>query len=213
MWHVSALCVPQVGKVMIKVRQATGQDVPVAQLFRTPTIASLAEALERSDGRAVDTAQAIPRAGYTPEQRAAGVPCSANQEQMVVLIQMHPGSAAYNMAEPVRLRGKLDVALLEAALGYVVRRHETLRTYFVEEDGQVLQAVLPVDDPRAAPQLQRHSLPSNGSAAELQLQALVDKLREQPYQLTGAGVMTRYHLIALGEDDHVLFMGMHHILR
>ena len=104
----------QAGKAMIRVRQATGRDVPTAQLFRTPTIAGLAEVLERSAGGGAAEAEAIPRAGFSAEQRAAGVPCSANQEQMLVLHQMAPASAAYNMAEPVRLRGALDEAALEA---------------------------------------------------------------------------------------------------
>ena len=101
---------------MIRVRQAVGYDVPTVQLFRTPTIAGLADALERTAGAAARgeaASQAIPRAGFSAEQRAAGVPCSANQEQMLVLHQMAPASAAYNMAEPVRLRGALDEAALE----------------------------------------------------------------------------------------------------
>ena len=111
------LCVGrQAGKVMIRVRQAVGRDVPTVQLFRTPTIAGLADALGRTAGAAARgeaASQAIPRAGFSAEQRAAGVPCSANQEQMLVLHQMAPASAAYNMAEPVRLRGALDEAALE----------------------------------------------------------------------------------------------------
>ena len=201
----------QAGTVIRKIRQATDQDVQIAQLFRTPTIAGLAEALVRSGTGDPSTSQAIPRADFTPEQRAAGVPLSANQEQMAVLYQMLPGSAAYNMAEPVRLRGNLDAAHLEAALGQVARRHEMLRTFFVERDGQVLQAVMPADDPRSAPRLQRHTLPAH--AGEAELHALVAELTSQPYQMFGAGVMARYTLIRAGEDDHVLFMGMHHILR
>ena len=112
-WRVGLLRAAQAGKVMIRVRQATGRDVPTAQLFRTPTIAGLAEALERCAGGGAADSQAISRAGYAPEQRAAGVPCSANQEQMLVLHQMAPASAGYNMAEPVRLRGALDEAALE----------------------------------------------------------------------------------------------------
>ena len=96
---------------MIRVRQATGSDVPIAQLFRTPTIAGLAEALERLGlGRAVSVA----RADFSAEQRAAGVPCSANQEQMLVLYQMQPDSAGYNMAEVLRFRAPVDVDALQA---------------------------------------------------------------------------------------------------
>lgn len=48
----------------------------------------------------------------------------------------------------MRLRGRLDAAALEAALDFLVARHETLRTVFVERDGRVLQAVLPAGHPQ-----------------------------------------------------------------
>ena len=196
---------------MIRVRQASSQDVPTIQLFRTPTIAALAEALERFGEAVPGTALTISRASYTAEQRAAGVPCSANQEQMAVLYNMHPGSAAYNMLEPVRLQGNLDEAALEAALALIAERHDTLRTIFMERDGEVLQAVLPPDDPRAAVKLQRRTLPVDASAE--QLQSLVAELTGQPYQLFGGGVLARFFLISAGPGTWILLFGMHHIIR
>ena len=108
----------QASKVMISMRRTFGCDMLLTQLFKTPTIAGLAAALEASQngaGGAV-AAGAIPCAGFSAEQRAAGVPCSANQEQMLALYQMAPGSAAYNMADATRLRGRLDVPMLEVCL-------------------------------------------------------------------------------------------------
>ena len=95
----------------------------------------------------------------------------------------------------------------------MTRRHETLRTRFVEAGGRLLQAVLPLDDPRAAPQLQRCSAPVNGNA-----QALVDlitDLSEAPFEMLGAGVPVRYALITCerGRQPATLFIGMHHVLR
>ncbi len=110
---------------MIRVRQATGSDVPIAQLFRTPTVAGLAEALARLGlGRGVSVA----RADFSAEQRAAGVPCSANQEQMLVLHQMQPDSAGYNMAEVLRLRAPVDVDALQARAG-ACRAHAHARDH------------------------------------------------------------------------------------
>ena len=108
----------QASKVMISMRRTFGCDMLLTQLFKTPTIAGLAAALEASQngaGGAV-AAGAIPCAGFSAEQRAAGVPCSANQEQMLALYQMAPDSAAYNMADATRLRGRLDVPMLEVCL-------------------------------------------------------------------------------------------------
>lgn len=81
----------------------------------------------------------------------------------------------------------------------------------MERDGQLLQAVLPADDARAAPRLQRRSLPcGDGEAA---LAALLEELAERPFELVGAGVPIRITLIAVGDDDHVLVVVNHHILR
>ena len=119
----------------------------------------------------------------------------------------------------------------QAALALLARRQESLRTHFVERDGQLLQAVVPADDSRGArvvgraksscldgqlrrgaPQLQRRSLP--GSADDdAELATIVDELSDQPFQVVGAGVPLRAVLIAAGADDHVLFIGNHHILR
>ena len=100
----------------------------------------------------------------------------------------------------------------QAALALLARRQESLRTHFVERDGQLLQAVVPADDARAAPQLQRRSLP--GSADDdAELATIVDELSDQPFQVVGAGVPLRAVLIAAGADDHVLFIGNHHVLR
>ena len=98
---------------MMRVRKATGLNVPTSQLFATPTIAGLAEALDRTETAGEEGLQPIPRAAYSAEKRAAGVPCSANQEQMLLLHAMLPDSAAYNMSLPLRLEGEPDAAALE----------------------------------------------------------------------------------------------------
>ena len=201
----------QASKVMIAVRREFACEVLTAQLFKTPTIAGLASALQHVSTDAEEEVNIVPRASFSAQERATGVPCSANQEQMLVLHSMQPDSSAYNMADVTRLRGKLSVPTLEGALAFLARRHETLRTHFVEHNSQVLQAVYPTSDPRAAPVLQRRSLPAGD--VEEALTALVEELFEQPFQLVGAGVPMRIVLIAVGQDDHVLLVGNHHILR
>src|ERR1044072_2531090 len=70
-------------------------------------------------------------------------PLSFAQQRMWMLYQFDPDSSVYNIGSNMRLRGPLDVAVLEQSLNEVVRRHETLRSTFTEINGQPLQVVSP----------------------------------------------------------------------
>ena len=199
----------QVGAVMAKVRQAAKVGVASAQLFRTPTIAGLAAFLS-SAAPASSAAAAIPPASFSAAQREAGVPCSANQAQMVALYHMDSYSSAYNMPEALRLHGPLDVAALQDALRALAARHEILRTQLLERDGHVLQSVLRVDHPRALPTLLRHSV--RGQGGERAARILIAQEANRPFQLMGE-VPLRLVLVELAVDDHVLLTVMHHIMR
>ena len=106
----------QANKVMIAVRREFGCAVPTAQLFKTPTVAGLAAALQQSCADGEAAASAIPRASFSAQERATGMPCSANQEQMLVLHSVQPDSPGYNMGQVVRLRAPVDIDVLQARI-------------------------------------------------------------------------------------------------
>ena len=80
--------------------------------------------------------QRIPRASRGPQQ-----PLSFAQERLWFLNQFEPESAFYNIPIPLQLRGSLNVAALESTLNELLRRHEVLRTAFVENGGELGQQI------------------------------------------------------------------------
>ncbi|MCP4654114.1 MAG: hypothetical protein GY856_01715 [bacterium] len=65
----------------------------------------------------------------------AGSAPSFAQERQWFLVELDPDAGAYNLPDAARLRGRLELATLEASFQEIVRRHEVLRTTFRVVDG------------------------------------------------------------------------------
>src|SRR5215218_6822520 len=78
-----------------------------------------------------------------PREGGGPAPLSFAQERLWFIDRLEPGSAVYNMPMAWRLEGALDEAALERSLSEIVRRHEALRTTFVEADGATVQVIAP----------------------------------------------------------------------
>ena len=61
-------------------------------------------------------------------ERSRRFPLSFAQQRLWVLEQLEPGNPLYNVPLVVRLRGAVDIDVLNRTLSEVVARHETLRT-------------------------------------------------------------------------------------
>ncbi|HEX8273730.1 MAG TPA: amino acid adenylation domain-containing protein, partial [Longimicrobiaceae bacterium] len=124
------------------------------------------------------------------------------------LDRLQPGSAFYNVYSALRLGGALDVRALETALGEIVRRHEALRTVFREADGSPVQVIRPfagfalsVEDLAGLAEAER----------EAQVKRRATEEAARPYDLA-VGPLFRASLLRLADEEHVLLLGMHHVV-
>jgi acyl carrier protein len=127
-------------QVMSRVRDAFQTEVAVRTLFESPTIASLAEAVEKqlSGGRKLNE---LP---IEKARRDEPLPLSFAQQRLWFLDQLNPHSAVYNVPMAVRLHGPMEIRALEQALSEIFRRHEALRTVFTVTAEQPVQVIKPV---------------------------------------------------------------------
>ncbi len=126
-------------QVLAQVRKRLGADLPLRRLFEAPTVAKLAEAVEAAAEEAAE--ESLAGAGESGGEASA--PLSFAQRRLWFLDRMTPGLAVYNLPHPVRIEGVLDAAVLERALGEVVRRHDALRTTIQIVGGRPVQVVAP----------------------------------------------------------------------
>ena len=144
-----------------------------------------------------------------PRPRAGdAAPLSFAQQRLWLLDRMTPGTAAYNMPHPLRIRGRLDAAALERALDGLLARHETLRTTFEEREGGPVQVIHP-PSPRPLPVDDLSSWPPEEREAEVRRR--VNRDANTGFDLV-AGPLFRARLLRLGADEHVLLLCMHHIV-
>ncbi len=149
-----------VAKLAARVRQAFKVELPLVEVFKNPTIAQLAGAVEKP-GMASELPELPPIRRVPRDGRA---PLSFPQERVWFLDQLTPGgNIAYNFQFTLWFRGPLDVDVLDRTLTEIVRRHEVLRTSFPAVDGRPVQVVhepwtveLPVIDLRGLPKELRH---------------------------------------------------------
>ena len=135
-------------------------------------------------------------------------PLSFAQERMWFLNQLEPDNPAYNRPSFLRLRGGLNVAVLERSLNEIVRRHEVLRTVFQAEDGRPFQVVAPTLS-LSLSVLDLGDLSETEREEEVRRLALEETKR--PFDLA-VGPLLRANLLRLRDEEHLLLLVTHHIL-
>ncbi|MFF2552804.1 amino acid adenylation domain-containing protein [Nocardia sp. NPDC058058] len=204
-------------RVAARLSSALGARVPVRAIFDAPTVAALAAHLA-----------AAPRSTRTPltaQPRPDHIPLSYAQQRLWLLHRLDPQSDAYHIPLVLRLRGRLNVTAMQTAVREVIARHESLRTYYPDLDGQGVQRILPEPRGRGEGRSSDSGELVNvaGSPPRILETRVVDgaavraELREfcsRPFDLTAA-VPVRGGLFALGESldsarEWVLAFVIHH---
>ncbi len=178
--------------------------VPLRQIFVSPTLADLAGYVETHMGK--------PRGLQPPlllrSTRQSNLSLSFSQERLWFLDQWEPASAFYNVSSALRIPGPLSVDVLRRCLNEIVRRHESLRTTFPNEEGSPIQKISPTLEIEM-PLVDLTSFEDSVRDAEAQRQAAMEARR--PFNLA-QGPLLRAVLLRLAADNHVAVLTMHHIV-
>jgi amino acid adenylation domain-containing protein len=191
-------------RVVSRVREALGVELPLRALFECPSVSALAAALEE---HLREEAPQLPPIKVVP--RTTEMAVSFAQQRMWLLHRLTTARAAYNMPGAFRLRGALDVEALERTLSEVVRRHEVLRTCFaIAADGEPVQVI------HTARPFPLALLDLSGLSPEIreaEVRRLMAEEAQEPFDLTQAPLL-RARLLRLSDDNHILLFTMHHIV-
>ncbi len=187
-------------RLVSRMRQELGIDLPLRAVFEAPTLAALAErvASAPSAGRDVPLV-----AGPRPER----IPLSFGQERLWFLERLAGERSPYAMPMLLELAGPVDRWALAGAVAAVVGRHEVLRTTYPEGPDGPFQRIgaasavpLPWIDLSGLPEVQRER------AAAPALAALGERLFDLEQ-----GPVVRFALLVRAAERHTLVAAFHHI--
>ncbi|MCX7923871.1 MAG: amino acid adenylation domain-containing protein [Clostridia bacterium] len=174
-----------------KIHKEFNVEVPLREIFSTPTIKQIAKRIEDSE---VNIYSSI-----SPVETRQYYPVSAAQKRMYILNRLE-GGTSYNMPGAIEIDGELDKKRLEETFEELIKRHEALRTSFEMVEGQPVQRI------HETANLKIIYL----KAEEHEVDGIINEFI-RPFELNKAPLL-RAGVIELSRFRHILMFDMHHII-
>jgi tyrocidine synthetase-3 len=116
-----------------KIKVALKTEVPYSKIFTFNSIEELANYIQGNNNFIEETIEASPIMEMYP--------ASSSQKRLYTLFKMQPDSLAYNIPEVIELPKKYSKEQIAIAFNKLIERHESLRTKFMMENGEVFQKI------------------------------------------------------------------------
>jgi tyrocidine synthetase III len=128
------------------------------------------------------------------------------QKRLWILDQINQGYYGYIISSGMVLKGDLNKLALQQAFDLVVQKHESLRTYFVTEQGESQQKIRE----NIVFQLEEKDFSSALDPIDT-TRVFARNLAKKQFDLSEAPLL-RGALVKIAADSHVLLFAMHHII-
>ncbi|MDW7617333.1 amino acid adenylation domain-containing protein [Peribacillus simplex] len=186
-------------KVIAKVQKEFNKSVQIKALFEEPTIKNLSLIIDDATIQLREE-NVIPITKHSEFYQLSSV-----QRRMYALHKLDPNSLNYNVSSALRITGHLDPNKLEDSINTIIKRHETLRTYFEEMDESVVQRVVEHFHVNVQYTEKNDSLDEK-RFIESEIKAFLKSfdLNKLP--------LIRVKLVRIKENDHLMLLDIHHIV-
>ncbi|HLP47721.1 MAG TPA: condensation domain-containing protein, partial [Candidatus Kapabacteria bacterium] len=172
-----------------KIHKVFQVNVPLAEIFKTPTIKGLANYIKATIKDKYISIEPVEKKKYYS--------LSSSQKRLYVLYEMDRQGAGYNIPSFSILKGEIDKNRLEQTFTLLIDRHESLRTSFHIINDEPVQRI--------------------HDTVEFELEKLEgrgDPLGSpfiRPFDLSKVPLL-RVGLQKIKKDKHILMVDMHHII-
>jgi tyrocidine synthetase-3 len=195
-----------------KTHQAFNVKIPLAGIFKTPTIRQLSQYIQAEQKEQYVSIEMAEKKEYYP--------LSSAQKRMYLLQQMDLESTAYHIPAAFTLEGELKKTEFENTFRKLIQRHESLRTSFHMIAEEPVQRIhenfnFEIDYSDLAVDKENHKLQmTNQKETEVYHSSgnrIINHSFIRPFNLSGVSLL-RVGLVKMEESKHLFQVDMHHII-
>ncbi|WP_258005901.1 non-ribosomal peptide synthetase, partial [Cylindrospermopsis raciborskii] len=159
--------------------------------------------LLEEEGIELEIKEVVPRVGSTE------APTSFQQRRLWFLYELEPTSSAYNICSIFDLKGTLNITALRVAFKQLQQRHESLRTTFMDVDGEPWQKI----HANSATELRLEDWSNDRSEDKIPEIIAEIARHESDHQFNlQTGPLIRAQLFKIESKQHILSINLHHII-
>ena len=179
-------------ELTFNIHKALNIEIPLKELFRTPTIAGLSEYIAGISESVYTQIKVVEPKEYYEVSSAV--------KRMWLLNQLEPESTGYNMPRVLQVDGNLQREKLAEVFRTLIARHDVLRTGFSMVGEEIVQKIAPNVN---------FELKYTEHKSENIDEVIKDFIK--PFDLSQAPLL-RVELVKVLEDSHILLLDMPHII-
>ncbi|HEX8474391.1 MAG TPA: amino acid adenylation domain-containing protein, partial [Pyrinomonadaceae bacterium] len=192
-------------KIVARVREAVGVELALTSFFESPTVAELTAICD--EAKLAETNLQLPPIRHA-ERNNGHLPLSFAQERIWFLDQLTSHNTSYYIPRALRIKGPLNVKVVEDTFTELLRRHEILRTSFPAVEGRPVQVIHPPEPFHATLIDLRHLADDE---RESKVRQIILEEGQRTFDLAVAPLL-RVTLLRVEQDEFVLILTEHHLI-
>ncbi|MEL7003432.1 MAG: amino acid adenylation domain-containing protein [Bacteroidota bacterium] len=184
-------------KLAYEIRSKLAKEVSIKDIFKYPTVVSLSRELQNGHSD-------YPL--FQKSEAQTNYPLSHAQLRIWLLSQFSHQRNDYYLDWAYSFKGALDLGQFENSVEYILTRHESLRTIFIEDEGQPRQQILDLDECNS---MYEYIDLRDCEDALVQAEEVLADERSQEFDFA-KGVF-KVSLIQIADDSFTFYLKVHHI--
>jgi len=185
-------------RLIQSIQKRLGVKLTIRDFFTNTTVYSQAKLVREKKSSERNTIYAIEKKEFYD--------VSQSQKRIWVLSQLDGASSAYHINGVYRIQSFIDIKKLEMAFMTLIERHESLRTVFLNIEGEPYQRIVPYSDKNKSLTIIKLKKNNIKNVEEVLLKDL-----NSEFDLEN-GPLYRFNLYIINNNQYFLIFNIHHII-